>query len=241
MSLVSRKKRKNNSSHSCTPEQPLNNFTISSICVVVASYLTGAVPFGLLIGFIKGVDIRTTGSGNIGATNVFRTLGKPLGITTFILDALKGFVAAFFLPVIACGQDHASGRPILAIICACAAVAGHNWPVYLKFKGGKGVATSAGALLGIAPIAMAAGLLSWVIVFSIWRYVSLGSIVASVIVPVAGWLQFYFNNNGLLLPITLTLLGILSIYRHKANIKRLRDGTESRIEKSRDKKETRQS
>ncbi len=218
----------------------MNTFILSSTCVVIASYLAGAVPFGLLIGFIKGVDIRTTGSGNIGATNVFRTLGKTLGIITFVLDAFKGFFASFFLPVIGCGQDHTAERPILAIICACAAVAGHNWPVYLKFKGGKGVATSAGALLGIAPLAMTVGLFAWVIVFSIWRYVSLGSIVASVVVPISGWLLFYLHGNGLILPVTLTLLGVLSIYRHKSNILRLIDGTESKIEKKKTNKETQQ-
>ena len=118
----------------------------------VASYLLGAIPNAYLIGRLNGVDIRRVGSGNIGATNVFRAVGKGWGIVTFLADALKGFVPAFVFPLIIKELAHApAANPALALVFAGLAIVGHNWPVYLGFKGGKGVATSAGAILGIAP------------------------------------------------------------------------------------------
>ena len=121
----------------------------------LASYLIGAVPFGLLVARLKGVDITKVGSGNIGATNVFRSVSKPLGILTFVLDALKGWGPAWFFPRLVQGGDAITAAgPALAVAYATLAIVGHTWPVYLKFKGGKGVATSAGALIGIAPAAV---------------------------------------------------------------------------------------
>ena len=192
--------------------------------LTLASYLLGAVPFGLLIAALKGVDIRKVGSGNIGATNVMRSVGKPWGIATFAADALKGFIPAFVFPrFVQADPDMAS------VVFGFAAILGHNFPVYLKFKGGKGVATSAGALLGIAPQAVAVGIVVWPLLFFTTRYVSVASIVTAAAVPVAGW--FIYMKQGLLLPSALTVLGVLVIWRHKSNIERLRNGTESRFEK----------
>lgn len=195
---------------------------------IAASYLIGAIPFGFLIAKMKGVDIRTKGSGNIGATNVFRTIGKGLGITTLALDVAKGSVASYVLPILA--EKFLSCEPTqsLSIICACCAVAGHNWPIFLKFKGGKGIATTAGAVLGIAPAALGIALLTWLIILPAFRYVSLASITGAVSLATAGW--FIYRDDGLLLPSFLTVLGVLAILRHRSNISRLLNGTENRFE-----------
>jgi glycerol-3-phosphate acyltransferase PlsY len=161
--------------------------TTPDYIALAAAYLLGAVPFGLLMGKLKGIDIRQHGSGNIGATNVLRVLGKPLGITTFVLDAIKGFVPAFFFHT---WFGATMDREILSVLCGAAAILGHNFPVFLGFKGGKGIATSAGVLIGIAPLAALAGVITWAVVFFASRYVSLASIVAAVAVIAAGWLVF---------------------------------------------------
>lgn len=201
--------------------------------LILASYLLGAVPFGLLIARARGVDIRQVGSRNIGATNVLRSVGKPWGILTFVFDALKGFVPALVFPMI--GNATGAGFQSLevpALACGVAAILGHNFPVYLKFKGGKGVATSAGALLGIAPAAAGVGVVVWALFFFTLRFVSLASIAAAATIPAAGWLLY--AKSGFLLPSALTLLGALVIWRHKANIQRLLAGTESRFSRRKD-------
>ena len=197
--------------------------------LAAASYLIGAVPFGLLVARLKGVDITKVGSGNIGATNVFRSVSKPLGILTFVFDALKGWLPAWVFPL-CLSAGHAPADPSLGVLYAALAIAGHTWPVYLKFKGGKGVATSAGALVGIAPLAVLIGLLVWVAVFAVSRYVSVASIAAAVAVPVAAWWSWWHAPvRFLVLPVALTLLGAMIIWRHTGNIQRLRAGTEHRF------------
>ena len=124
---------------------------------VLAGYLMGSVPFGLLIAKARGVDLRNSGSGNIGATNVFRCVGKGWGVLALLLDALKGFLPAFFFPALAARGLHGAVPSWLGVACGLAAVVGHNWPVWLGFKGGKGVATSAGMALGVAPGAVGIG------------------------------------------------------------------------------------
>lgn len=200
----------------------------SIIPCALAAYLTGAIPFGFLIARAKGIDIRTKGSGNIGATNIFRSVSKKLGVLTFLLDVLKGFISTYAYPLAAAGITGTTPDARFAIICACCSVAGHNWPIFLKFKGGKGIATTAGALLGIAPLALCIGLAVWIIIFPISRYVSLASISAAVAIPCAGW--FLYPDKGLLIPSFLTFLGALAILRHKDNIVRLVKGTENRFE-----------
>ena len=190
--------------------------------LVLAAYLLGAIPNGLLMARLKGIDLQKVGSGNIGATNVFRCVGKGWGIAAFVLDAVKGFVPAFFFPRLVDGAP-----PWLGLACGVAAVAGHNWPVWLKFKGGKGVSTSAGMLLGIAPAAVGIGFAVFAATVWITRWVSLGSILAALAVPAA-----YLAMNGAenhLLAGALVLMGLLVIVKHRANVRRLLAGTEPRI------------
>jgi acyl phosphate:glycerol-3-phosphate acyltransferase len=200
---------------------------VLGILLIVAAYLLGAIPIGLLLCRLKGVDIRTVGSGNIGATNVFRSVSKPLGVLTFVGDALKGFVPAYVFPILGKMITGTFQGSEIGILCGVAAIVGHNWPVYLKFKGGKGIATSAGVLLGIAPAAVGIGLLSWIVLFVTSRFVSVASIGAAIVVPVVSWTMY--SPKGLLLPIVLTILGLLAVWRHKSNIQRLIDGSEHRF------------
>ena len=190
--------------------------------LVLAAYLLGAIPNGLLLARLKGVDLQKVGSGNIGATNVFRCVGKGWGVLAFVLDAVKGFVPAFFFPRLL-----ESAPPWLGLACGVAAVAGHNWPVWLKFKGGKGVSTSAGMLLGIAPAAVGIGFAVFALAVALTRWVSLGSILAAVAVP-AAYLWMNGADNRLLAG-ALVLMGGLVIVKHRATVGRLLKGTEPRI------------
>ena len=191
--------------------------------LVLAAYLLGSIPNGLLIARLKGIDLQKVGSGNIGATNVFRCVGKGWGVAAFVLDAVKGFVPAFFFPRLMME----SAPPWLGLACGIAAVAGHNWPVWLKFKGGKGVSTSAGMLLGIAPAAVGIGFAVFALVVALTRFVSLGSILAAVAVP-AAYLGLYGTENRLLAG-ALVVMGLLVVVKHRANIGRLLKGTEPKI------------
>ncbi|MEN8255625.1 MAG: glycerol-3-phosphate 1-O-acyltransferase PlsY [Verrucomicrobiota bacterium] len=191
--------------------------------LTIASYLLGAVPFGLLVAKMRGVDIRSKGSGNIGATNVFRVIGKGWGIFTFVLDALKGFIPAFVFPMIG-NLDGEWG-----VLFGLAAIIGHTFPVYLKFKGGKGVATSAGMLLGVAPLAIGVGFVCWVICMVLSRYVSLSSIIAAIAVAVTVWVDP--RQESIAIRVSLTIMAGLIVWLHRANIKRLLSGTENRFGK----------
>ena len=199
------------------PATPLN-----LALAILAGYLLGSIPNGLLIARLKGINLQAVGSGNIGATNVFRCVGKSWGIAAFLLDAVKGFVPAFFFP-----QLLQSPPGWLPIACGLAAVAGHNWPVWLRFKGGKGVSTSAGMLLGLAPAAVGIAFLVFLLVVAATRFVSLGSILAAITVPLAHY-ALHRTNTPLLLA-TLILLSLLVIIKHRANILRLATRTEPKI------------
>jgi glycerol-3-phosphate acyltransferase PlsY len=183
----------------------------------VGSYLLGSIPTGYLWAKAKGIDIRTVGSGNIGATNVMRVLGKGPGIAVLVLDALKGFLPVFLAPRIFEG-----GGP-LQIVCCVAVIAGHNWTCWLKFKGGKGIATSAGAMLAMLPAPFLCALAVWGVVFGISRYVSLASITAAVALPVATW---FFQPD---LTWFTAVLAAVAVWKHKPNIQRLLAGTENRV------------
>lgn len=199
---------------------------LSLILTGLFAYLIGATPCGLLIARMRGVDIRKVGSGNIGATNVFRCVGKSWGILAFVLDFIKGFAPAFWLP----GLFLESPAPYVGIMTGALAVVGHNWPVWLKFKGGKGVATSAGMLAGIAPWTILTGLVTWILAMVLTRIVSVASMAAAVAVIITGWIAY--NEPGqLLLPVVLTVLGLLVIVRHRHNISRLLRGEEHRFGK----------
>ncbi len=194
---------------------------------LVVSYLLGAIPFGYIVAKSRGVNIREVGSGNIGATNVFRSVGKPAGLLTFILDAAKGFCSSFAIPLTAAHVAPETWTELLAVGCAAFVVAGHNWPIYLRFNGGKGVATSAGAVLGIVPLALAIGLLAWILTLFVTRFVSVASMAAAVAVAVSTWLMH--ADDSLVKPVALTCLCAVAIWRHKSNIKRLLNDKEPRV------------
>ncbi len=199
---------------------------LTALLVALGAFLLGSIPTGYLVARAKGVDIRQHGSGNIGATNVFRTLGKPLGVLVFFLDALKGFAAVW----LALRYGGASAWP--AILAAVAAIAGHNYTPWLGFKGGKGIATSAGVLIALMPWAVLAIALVWFAVFFATRYVSLASICAAAALPVAVGALWYFGcgGNGPLLGFAV-LIAALAIWRHRSNIERLIAGTEHRFDR----------
>ncbi len=187
----------------------------------VGSYLLGSIPTGFLWARAKGIDIRKVGSGNIGATNVMRALGKGPGITVLLIDAAKGFLPVFLAPRLLPDVE----RTVLEIGCCVAVIAGHNWTCWLKFKGGKGVATSAGALLAFIPYPLLCALAVFGVVFGMGRYVSLGSICAAAVLPVATW---FITRNPALLVFT-AVVAALVIYKHRSNIQRLLAGTENRV------------
>ena len=202
----------------------------------MAAYLLGSMPTGFLAGRVRGIDIRTVGSGNMGAANVFRTLGKTAGVMVLVVDGLKGYAACTLLVAVFFGRrysdfpdrlinfDELEHAKILAGICA---VLGHNFTCWLKFKGGKGIATSAGVFFALAPLAAGIALGAWIVVFALSRYVSIASIAAAVALPAAVWL----TPNSLTLRIVTTALGLLAIAKHRSNIERLVNGTERRIGK----------
>jgi acyl phosphate:glycerol-3-phosphate acyltransferase len=203
------------------------------ILIAAAAYLLGSIPTGYLTGCAKGIDIRKEGSGNIGATNVFRTLGRTAGILVLVADGLKGWIAVALLPLLApVGSDGPDGE-YLRIIAGMAAILGHNYTIWLRFKGGKGIATSAGVLAGLVPISFVVSLGTWIIVCFLTRYVSVASIAAAVILPFAtaavGWIQPWGIQYSYRLVIITTAMAVLAIYKHKGNIQRLIQGTENRI------------
>jgi glycerol-3-phosphate acyltransferase PlsY len=210
-------------------------FLVSYIAVVFVAYLLGSIPSGYLMGRIRGVDIRRAGSGNIGATNALRVLGKPAGIFVMIVDGLKGYAACAWATDLVLNLCGVSGDPGLhRVLAGIAAVLGHNYTCWLNFKGGKGIATSAGVYFALSPISAAIAVASWVLVLAVTRIVSIASITAAVVLPVSVWIW----HPSLLLKIVTTLLGLMAIYKHKGNIQRLRAGTEPRIgQKSQAKKE----
>ncbi len=209
---------------------------------IVASYLIGSVPFGLLVGRWGGVDVRSQGSGNIGATNVGRLLGRRYGMLVFSLDVLKGLV-----PTLASGavlgslwadaQLAESVRYICWLGVGAAAVIGHNYPVYLRFRGGKGVSTSLGVTLGVYPELTFPALVAlgvWLLVVVLSRYVSLGSICAGIALPTAYAIISTYRGRGLLaeswpLTIFVLLLACLVLTGHRSNVGRLLAGTEAKI------------
>src|SRR5215813_12539669 len=155
------------------------------VSLVLGSYLLGSIPFGYLAGRLVGIDIRQAGSGNVGATNVVRVLGRGYGYPVFVLDVLKGFAAVKISMLMASGRPQEWNSPeIFGILAAVSSVLGHLYPPWLKFKGGKGVATSAGALLALTPVATLIGIAVWIMVFWLSRYVSLASITAAVVLPI---------------------------------------------------------
>jgi glycerol-3-phosphate acyltransferase PlsY len=207
---------------------------MSFVILIISAYLLGSIPFGLIIAKAHGKDIRSIGSGNIGATNVARALGKRWAYLCFSLDAAKGLVpmlGTFFTL-----QPTTTGQLSLWLGVGCAAIIGHIFPVYLKFRGGKGVATCLGVVLGLWPYYTLCGLAAfavWVVFVLIWHYISLASIAAAVCFPVvltivtACMPTWHFSELWPLFIVALAMPALL-IYRHRENIKRLIAGTESK-------------
>jgi len=186
---------------------------------LIISYLVGSIPTAYIFGrIIKNIDIRKCGSGNVGATNAFRVLGKPIGIIVLLIDIFKGFIAVLILP-----QIFLPGNTTYKILIFALAFCGHNWTVFLRFKGGKGMAVSLGGLAGLAVtindirLALGLALLIWLIIFLIFKYVSLASIISATAFPILLW---YFKAPRELL-ITGLVLAVLIILKHKSNILRL--------------------
>lgn len=217
---------------------------VAALVGVACGYLCGAIPFGLLIGKLKGVDIRTQGSGNIGATNVGRVLGRWWGILAFVLDVSKGFLPVLGFGLLLARSNDGSGGPtatlhLMRVVVATACVLGHLFPVYLGFKGGKGVATSLGALLGIYPYFTLPGLVVfglWVVLTLSTRYVSVGSVGAAIGFPIvfaafAASFRSRWGGVAELWPLYAfaVMMASLVVYRHRANLQRLARGAENKI------------
>jgi glycerol-3-phosphate acyltransferase PlsY len=223
------------------------------LCPLIA-FLCGSVPFGLLFGKARGIDIREHGSGNIGATNVVRVLGKPLGITCLLLDVLKGLIPTIIglslirfvgmknplsLDLL---EGHAEIHPMLTaqvfqVLTGLCAILGHNYSPWVRFRGGKGIATSGGVLIALMPAAALLLVIIWAVVFWLSRYVSVASICAAVSVPLLNIWGACFHGkfadgtwNKPLLVFSI-LISALAVYKHRGNIERLRNGTENRFSK----------
>ena len=191
---------------------------MTHLLLILFAYLVGSIPIGVLLARLKGKDPRKTGSGNIGATNVMRSAGKVLGIATLIGDIMKGFIPTFIAMRL--------GEPDLFIaLVGLAVFSGHLFPVFLKFKGGKGVATGAGIYLAIHPLVILISFLIFVIVFIIWKYVSLGSLAGTAIIP----LSFTVLKTPLEYILLSLLIACGVFIKHKDNIKRLLAGTENKV------------
>lgn len=205
-----------------------------TVCLTTAvvAYLLGSIPTGYLVGMAKGIDVRKAGSGNIGATNAFRILGKGAGILVLLVDASKGWLAAALVPKLAHNMLNSTGGDIeyLQIIGGVMVILGHNYTCWLKFKGGKGIATSAGVLIALIPWAFAIGLVTWIVVCLLTRYVSVASIAAAISLPFATWA----SGGSYSMLVVATILSVLAIYKHKPNIQRLLNGTENKLGRKKD-------
>lgn len=199
--------------------------------LVVGAYLLGSIPVGLIVAkAVKGIDIRGAGSRNIGATNVGRVLGRKWGLLVWLLDGLKGFLPAFAAGMFAGHAWLSYDLPLAPVLCAVGAICGHNFSVFLKFRGGKGVSTSFGAFVYLFPLGLLIAAAVWVLTVLATRYVSVGSILAGIALS-ASVLLIPNDPFGKSLDLTIVclLITLLVIIRHKANIQRLLKGTENRI------------
>lgn len=185
---------------------------------IIISYLLGSISFSYFIAKIwMGIDIRNYGSGNAGATNVLRVLGTKPAIIALLGDALKGIIAVYL--------GKLTGDESIMLLCGLAVVIGHNWPIFLKFKGGKGIATSLGVILTISPLSSLILIIIGVFIIYITRYVSLGSITSAIILP---FIFYMLHKSGYYLIFALVLT-FLALFRHRSNIQRLLSGKESKL------------
>lgn len=187
---------------------------------LILSYLCGAIPFGYIVAKVfKNIDIRKQGSGNPGATNVYRTVSKPLGVLTLVLDILKGFLPVYFVTFINPTTNW------IVILVALVTIVGHVFTVFLNFKGGKGVATGCGVFLALNPLATLICFAIFVVILLIFRYVSFSSIIAAMMLPIT----LFFLNSDPEIVLFSGVVAILVVIRHVSNIKRLLNGTENKI------------
>jgi acyl phosphate:glycerol-3-phosphate acyltransferase len=201
------------------------------IVTAIGAYLLGSIPSGFLVGRAKGIDIRKVGSGNIGATNVFRILGKPAGVVVMAADTLKGLIAVGIVPhVLYWAFPSASelayvSRDYLGVVAGVFAVLGHNYTFWLWFRGGKGVATTGGVLLALSWLGFVLSAGVWLLVLALSRYVSLASIAAGFSLPFSVWI----SGGSPTRIAVFAIIGALAIVKHRANIQRLLNGTEHRF------------
>lgn len=189
------------------------------VALLLAAYLLGSVPYGYIVGRIRGLDVRQHGSGNIGASNVMRLLGVPAGILVLLLDASKGYLGVAMMRM--AGFD----MPELLLLAGLCAVVGHTWSVFLRFRGGRGVASSLGVVIALAPTVAGIAFLSWVIVLVLTRYISLASVIAGAVLPIA---MILLKQPGVYI-LGGFVIFILDVYRHVPNFRRLMAGTEPKI------------
>ena len=205
--------------------------SVEAIAVTIIGYLLGSIPFGVLVAKKYGVDIYQVGSGNPGATNVLRQIGKTAGYMVFILDFLKGLVATvwFLLPIFSF-----SGDITLSLWGLPAAVLGHTLPLFAKFRGGKGVATAMGGLLGVMPVCLLIGLVCWIVIFFSTRYVAIASIGFGASLPVYSLVDYWTGDPNSRQVGTVFLAFLVTgwiVWRHRENLVRLKAGTDNRFEK----------
>jgi glycerol-3-phosphate acyltransferase PlsY len=191
---------------------------LNSILFILGAYLLGSIPTGLLLARAAGVDIRTTGSGNIGATNVYRTLGRSVGILTLVGDCLKGLIPVLVVRYLGLGD-------IMIAAVGTAAFLGHVYTVFLGFKGGKGVATALGVFLGVSPASVGIAVVIFIAVVAAFRYISVGSITAAAAMP---FIITALDRRPPVIAMT-AVIALLVIWKHRENIVRLREGTESKF------------
>ncbi len=191
---------------------------------ILIAYLLGSIPFGYLFGRLRGVDLRKVGSGNIGATNTGRAIGKPLGYLAFFLDFGKGWFPAAYLA----GWFATGDAGSLAALCGAAATAGHVWPIYLRFQGGKAVATGCGAIVALDPTIFVLGGGVWLITLFSVGFVSLASIAMAVAFPIIAWQVQSESGFGSEVIVFCAAFAALVIYRHLGNLQRLARGLEPR-------------
>ena len=212
----------------------LEQITIFAV-IAVAGYLIGSIPFGFIIGKLKGIDIRTVGSGNIGATNVTRAVSPLAGKICFALDFCKGLLPVLALKLlVAKGVIATPAWGIGELFVIFAVVLGHMFTCFLGFKGGKGIATAVGGVAAVAPLPALAAFITWLVIFKVSGYVSLGSILAAVSLPVWTVVLFWLRVSvfpGWAVVIFFALLAVVAVWTHRSNIKRLREGTENSFKK----------
>jgi len=203
---------------------------VSTLWGLILAYLMGSIPTGFVVAkVVKGIDIREQGSGNVGASNVYRVVGARWGLLVLAVDILKGWVAVVVLYHLLLETGSTSLALVRKLVLGFAAIAGHNWTVFLRFKGGKGVATTCGVFLSIVPSAVACAMVVWVGVVSVSKYISVGSMGAALSCPLWIWIFYRGSENFYILLSASFLIPILIMYTHRSNIRKLMKGTESKI------------